>query len=176
MATGSEIEGRGFKSKLLKLWIQTFPTTLHWNSFITTVVFFFVVVVDFPSLTKTLINKASTVCKIIRNFLPGYVFLGWNTAFFMLLKFVFFNSKLCVLFVQIILLTVMGKRPSSKRVNRSQHQESQLFPAVPRSNGTCFLLAHWSAGREGILSLFHHISGSWSLCMSSLLSINIKFS
>ena len=74
MATGSEIEGRGFKSKLLKLWIQTFPTTLHWNSFITTVVFFLCCCCCcfsfFPG-PKPLINKASTVCKIIRNFLPG---------------------------------------------------------------------------------------------------------
>ena len=112
MATGSEIEGRGFKSKLLKLWIQTFPTTLHWNSFITTVVFFLCCCCCWFSFfpgPKTLINKASAVCKIIRNFLPGYVFLGWNTAFFMLLKFVFFNSKLCVLFVQIILADSDGQ-------------------------------------------------------------------
>ena len=104
MATGSEIERRVFKSRFLKLWTQTFPTTLHWNNFITTVVcrrrcccFSF-----FPG-PKTLINKASTVCKIIRNFLSGYVFLGWNTVFFMLVRFVFFNSKLCVLLVWIIL-------------------------------------------------------------------------
>lgn len=78
------------------------PLTFHYSDLITRVdsfIFYFFLAQSLSCMMQMMQTSPQN-----RNFPSGYVFLGWKVVFSILPKFGFLNGRLCILFVQIILI------------------------------------------------------------------------
>ena len=135
-ATGVETEERGFQSSLLKLWSQTCSTTFHYYNR------------KFFSWTKVSHAWSSPVCKL--ETFPLAI-CSWDGKlcfpFCPSLGSLIANSVFCL--CQLSSLTVMGKCSYSKRVNRSQLQESHLCHFPQEQQGFFFSQPHYVLAKKG---------------------------